>query len=474
MTTQARPGTDANGTNGANGEMTKAILPDSALPTHWYNLAADFPEPLPPHLHPGTREPLKPEEMEPIFASGLVEQEFSTDRWIEIPEPIREIYRLWRPSPLGRARRLEKELGTSARIYYKNESVSPIGSHKPNTSVAQAYYNMLDGIENLTTETGAGQWGASLAFAAQFFGLGVEVWQVRASYDSKPYRRMLMEVYGGSVHPSPSDLTEAGRAILAKDPDTPGSLGMAVSEAIEVAVNGKNSRYALGSVLNHVMLHQTIIGQEAAAQLAMFGESGPDVVVGCAGGGSNLAGLTFPFIGHSLTGSVLDDGGRSSTPTSSSGAKGDAKKFVGDHAPRIIAAEPAKCPSLTKGEYRYDHGDVAGLTPLLKMHTLGSDFVPDPIHAGGLRYHAMAPMVSHAVELGLMETTTVEQEDAFAAGVRFARCEGTVPAPESNHAIAAACAEAAKYEGEPGSGPAILIGLSGNGFLDLPAYSKFI
>ena len=471
MTPQARPGAD---TSGAHDEMTKAILPDAALPTHWYNLAADFPEPLPPHLHPGTREPLKPEEMEPIFASGLVAQEFSTDRWIEIPEPIREIYRLWRPAPLARARRLEKELGTSAPIYYKNESVSPIGSHKPNTSVAQAYYNMLDGISNLTTETGAGQWGASLSFAAQFFGLGVEVWQVRASYDSKPYRRMLMEVYGGTVHPSPSDLTEAGRAMLAKDPDTPGSLGMAVSEAIEVAVKGDNSRYALGSVLNHVMLHQTIIGQEAAAQLAMFGESGPDVVVGCAGGGSNLAGLTFPFIGHSLTGSVLDDGGRASTATEPSRTKRDPKEFVGEGTPRIIAAEPAKCPSLTEGEYRYDHGDVAGLTPLLKMHTLGQDFVPDPIHAGGLRYHAMAPMVSHAVELGLMETTTVEQEDAFAAGIRFARCEGTVPAPESNHAIAAACVEASKFTGEPGTGPVILIGLSGNGFLDLPSYEKFL
>lgn len=464
MTHQTAPGN----------EMTKAILPDSALPTHWYNLAADFPEPLPPHLHPGTREPIKHEEMSAIFASGLVEQEFSTDRWIEIPEPIREIYRIWRPSPLARAHRLEKELGTSARIYYKNESVSPIGSHKPNTSVAQAYYNKLDGIENLTTETGAGQWGASLSFAAQFFGLGVEVWQVRASYDSKPYRRMLMEVYGGKVHPSPSDLTEAGRAILAKDPDTPGSLGMAVSEAIEVAVGGDKSRYALGSVLNHVMLHQTIIGQEAAAQLAMFGESGPDVVVGCAGGGSNLAGLTFPFIGHALTGSVLDDGGASATATEPGATRRDRAEFVREDAPRIVAAEPAKCPSLTRGEYRYDHGDVAGLTPLLKMHTLGQDFVPDPIHAGGLRYHAMAPMVSHAVELGLMEATAVEQEDAFAAGIRFARCEGTVPAPESNHAIAAACAEAAKYTGEPGTGPVILIGLSGNGFLDLPAYSNFL
>lgn len=463
--------------------MTKAVLPESEMPTHWYNLAADFPEPLPPHLNPGTREPLKPEEMTPLFATGLVEQEFSTDRWIEIPEPIREIYRIWRPSPLARAHRLEKELGTSARIYYKNESVSPIGSHKPNTSVAQAYYNKLDGIRKLTTETGAGQWGASLAFAAGFFDLDVEVWQVRASFDSKPYRRMLMEVYGAMVHPSPSNLTKAGRAILEATPDTPGSLGMAVSEAIEVAVEADATRYALGSVLNHVMLHQTIIGMEAAKQMAMFGETGPDIVVGCAGGGSNLAGLTFPFIGHTLTGDVLADGGVSTTATNSGDALADggasttrtnsADGGSGVRGPRIVAAEPAKCPSLTRGEYRYDHGDVAGMTPLLKMHTLGQEFVPDPIHAGGLRYHAMAPMVSHAVDLGLMEPVAVEQEHAFAAGTRFARCEGTVPAPESNHAIAAACDEAAKYTGEPGSGPAILIGLSGNGFLDLPAYSSF-
>ena len=470
--------------------MTKAVLPDSALPTHWYNLAADFPEPLPPHLHPGTREPLKQEEMTPIFAKGLVEQEFSTERWIEIPEPIREIYRIWRPAPMGRAHRLEKALGTSARIYYKNESVSPIGSHKPNTSVAQAYYNKLDGMKKLTTETGAGQWGASLAFAAQFFDIDVEVWQVRASFDSKPYRRMLMEVYGAAVHPSPSDLTEAGRAILAETPDTPGSLGMAVSEAIEVAVQSDDTRYALGSVLNHVMLHQTIIGQEAAAQLAMFGETGPDIVVGCAGGGSNLAGLVFPFIGHSLTGDVLPDGGvpasasgaastdggAAGTGAAGSGAAGSGAAgsgAAGRRGPRIVAAEPAKCPSLTRGEYRYDHGDVAGLTPLLKMHTLGSEFVPDPIHAGGLRYHAMAPMVSHAVDLGLMDPVAVEQEDAFAAGIQFARCEGTVPAPESNHAIAAACDEARKHTGEPGTGPVILIGLSGNGFLDLPSYANF-
>ncbi|MBV7295811.1 TrpB-like pyridoxal phosphate-dependent enzyme [Corynebacterium sp. TAE3-ERU12] len=428
--------------------MTKAVLSESLMPTHWYNLAADFPEPMPPHLNPGTKEPITAEEMSALFATGLCEQEFSTERYIEIPEPVREIYTIWRPSPLARAPRLEKALGTSARIYYKNESVSPIGSHKPNTSIAQAYYNKLDGIEKLTTETGAGQWGASLAFAGQFFEQDVEVWQVRASYDSKPYRRMLMDVYGATVHPSPSDLTEAGRNILAKHPDTPGSLGMAVSEAIEVAMGSDNARYALGSVLNHVMLHQTIIGQEAIRQLEMFGEiDGPDMVVGCAGGGSNLAGLTFPFIGSNLQG--LTDA-------------------------RIVAAEPAKCPSLTKGEYRYDHGDVAGMTPLLKMHTLGQDFVPDPIHAGGLRYHAMSPMVSHAMELGLLEATAITQEDAFAAGVLFARTEGTVPAPESNHAIAAALTEARKHTGEPGTGPVILLGLSGNGFLDLPAYSQFI
>ncbi|WP_448852284.1 TrpB-like pyridoxal phosphate-dependent enzyme [Corynebacterium sp. 335C] len=428
-------------------EMTKALLPEDKAPTHWYNLAADFPEPLPPHLHPATREPITAEEMGALFATGLVEQEFSTDRWIEIPEPIRDIYRIWRPSPLARAPRLEKALGTTARIYYKNEAVSPIGSHKPNTSVAQAYYNRLDGITKLTTETGAGQWGASLAFAGGFFGQDVEVWQVRASYDSKPYRRMLMDVYGATVHPSPSDRTEAGRAMLAKDPETPGSLGMAVSEAVEVAMGSDDARYALGSVLNHVMLHQTVIGQEALSQLEMFGEDGADYVIGCAGGGSNLAGLAFPFIGE---------------------------KLRVDSDPRVLAVEPAKCPSLTQGEYRYDHGDVAGLTPLLKMHTLGQDFVPDPIHAGGLRYHAMAPMVSHAVELGLMEAHAVPQEQAFAAGVEFSRTEGTVPAPESNHAIAKAIEVAREHTtGAPGSGPVIVVGLSGNGFLDLPAYAQF-
>lgn len=428
--------------------MTKAILPEQDLPTHWYNLQADFPEPMPPHLNPGTKEPLKKEEMTPLFATELCEQEFSTERYIEIPEPIREIYRIWRPSPLGRARRLEKELGTTAKIYYKNESVSPIGSHKPNTSVAQAYYNKLDGVHKLTTETGAGQWGASLAFAGQFFDQTVEVWQVKASYESKPYRRMLMHVYGAEVHPSPSELTEAGRSFLEKDPTTPGSLGMAVSEAIEVAMQSDEARYALGSVLNHVMLHQSIIGQEAMEQLKQFGEDGADYVFGAAGGGSNLAGLAFPFIGANIRGEA------------------DTK---------VTAIEPAKVPSLTQGEYRYDFGDVVGMTPLLKMHTLGKEFVPDPIHAGGLRYHAMAPMVSHAVELGLMNADTITQEESFEAGIQFARCEGTVPAPESTHAIAAAVKEARKHtEGEPGSGPVIVLGLSGNGFLDLPSYEKFV
>lgn len=434
-------------------ETTKAILADADMPTRWYNLAADFAEPMPPHLNPATKQPLTHEEMSALFATELVSQEFSGHRFIDIPEPIREIYKIWRPSPLARAHRLEKKLGTSARIYFKNESVSPIGSHKPNTAVAQAYYNKLDGITRLTTETGAGQWGASLAFAAQFFGLDVEVFQVRASYDSKPYRRMLMEIYGATVNPSPSDKTEAGRAMLAKDPETPGSLGMAVSEAIEVAVQSENARYTLGSVLNHVVLHQTIIGQEAMKQLVMFGEDGPDMIFGCAGGGSNLAGLTFPFIGGMLSSDVMPE--LKTTP-------------------QIIAAEPAKCPSLTQGEYRYDFGDVAGMTPLMKMHTLGNEFVPDPIHAGGLRYHAMSPMVSHAVEQGLMSAFAIEQEDAFAAGIEFARCEGTVPAPESNHAIAAAMTEAAKHTGAPGTGPVILIGLTGNGFLDLPSYGNFL
>ncbi|HET8595417.1 MAG TPA: TrpB-like pyridoxal phosphate-dependent enzyme [Intrasporangium sp.] len=422
-------------------EPTGAVVP-SSVPTHWYNLAADLPEPVPPALHPGTREPLGPADLAPLFPMALIEQEVTTERWIEIPQTVREIYALWRPSPLVRALRLERALGTPAKIYYKYEGVSPAGSHKPNTAVAQAYYNAIEGTRKLTTETGAGQWGASLAFACSLLGLECEVWQVRASFDSKPYRRMQMETYGATCHPSPSDLTEAGRAILAKDPETTGSLGMAISEAVEMAAGDPAAHYALGSVLNHVMLHQSVIGIEALEQLDTLGETA-DVVFGCAGGGSNLAGLSFPFIGRNLR-----DGAST----------------------RIVAAEPAACPSLTQGEYRYDFGDVAGLTPLLKMHTLGAEFVPPPIHAGGLRYHGMSPMVSHALELGLLEATAVEQEDAFAAGIEFARAEGIIPAPESTHAVAAAIAHARAATSEE----TIVFGLSGNGVLDLPAYASFL
>jgi len=416
----------------------------STVPTHWYNLAADLPEPTPPHLHPGTKEPLTPDDLAPLFPMALIEQEVTTERYVEIPQTVREIYSTWRPSPLVRAHRLERALGTKARIYYKYEGVSPVGSHKPNTAVAQAYYNALEGTTKLTTETGAGQWGASLSFAAALLGLTCEVWQVRASFDAKPYRRFQMETYGSVCHPSPSELTEAGRAMLAADPDTTGSLGMAISEAVEAAAKDPKAHYALGSVLNHVMLHQSVIGQEVLEQIVEAGEEQVDVAFGCAGGGSNLAGLTFPLIGKNL---------REGTTT------------------RVVACEPAACPSLTQGEYRYDHGDVAGLTPLLKMHTLGKDFVPPAIHAGGLRYHGMAPMVSHALNLGLLEATAVDQDTAFAGGVEFARAEGIIPAPESTHAVAAAIAYARTAESD---GRSVLIGLSGNGVLDLPAYGAYV
>ena len=418
-------------------------VPDT-VPTHWYNLAADLPEPMPPHLHPGTREPLGPQDLAPLFPMALIMQEVSTERYVEIPQTVREIYAQWRPSPLVRAHRLERTLGTKARVYYKYEGVSPTGSHKPNTAVAQAYYNAVEGVTKLTTETGAGQWGASLAMACALIGITCEVWQVRASYDAKPYRRYQMEAYGSVCHPSPSDLTEAGRAMLAKDPETTGSLGMAISEAVEVAAQDPNAHYSLGSVLNHVMLHQSVIGQEVLAQLKAAGEEQADVVFGCAGGGSNLGGLSFPLIGQNL---------REGTTT------------------RVVACEPAACPSLTQGEYRYDFGDVAGLTPLLKMHTLGHDFVPSPIHAGGLRYHGMSPMVSHAVELGLMSAVAIEQDDTFAAGLEFARAEGIVPAPESTHAIAAALDY---VRTQARDGEVVVIGVSGNGVLDLVAYEAYL
>lgn len=413
------------------------------VPTHWYNLAAELDQPIPPHLHPATKEPVGPDDLAALFPSGLIAQEVATEPYIEIPEMVRDIYAMWRPSPLIRARRFEQALNTGAHIYVKYEGVSPVGSHKTNSAVAQAYYNSIDGVRKLTTETGAGQWGSALAFAGAQFGLEVEVWQVRASYESKPYRGHLIRTYGGTVHPSPSNLTESGRAILAAHPDTTGSLGMAVSEAVEVAAANADTRYALGSVLNHVVLHQSVIGLEAVAQLAAVEPDGADVVFGCAGGGSNLAGLAFPFL---------------------------REKIHGRSNPKVIAAEPAACPSITQGEYRYDHGDVAGLTPLLKMHTLGMDFVPDPIHAGGLRYHGMAPALSHTVALGLVEGTAIAQHDAFSAGVLFARTQGIVSAPESTHAIAAAAARVADDPAEQ----VVVIGLSGHGQLDLPAYAEFL
>ena len=418
---------------------------DNQIPSHWYNLAADFPEPMPPYLNPQTKEAITAQDLQPLFPPGLIELEMSKERYIEIPQRIRELYTNFRPAPLYRAHNLERELGTKCRIYYKYEGNSPAGSHKPNSAIAQAYYNAVAGIKRLTTETGAGQWGASLAMACSMLGMQCEVWQVRTSYDHKPYRRLQMEVYGAKCHASPSELTESGRKILAEHPDTTGSLGMAISEAVESAVSDPQAHYALGSVMNQVLIHQSVIGLEAQEQLSKAGESGADLVFGCAGGGSNLGGLATPFIGSNI---------RDNTKT------------------RVVACEPAACPSLTKGEYRYDYGDASGLTPLMKMYTLGHDFGPDPIHAGGLRYHGMAPMISHAYHLGLMEARAYPQEETFAAGLQFARAEGIIPAPESTHAIAGALDFI--RSGEAKDGQVVLIGVSGNGVLDLASYHQVL
>jgi tryptophan synthase beta chain len=423
----------------------KVVLDESEMPTRWYNLLHDLPTPPPPYLHPGTGQPVTPDDLTPLFPMALIEQEVTTEQYVEIPGEVLDVYRLWRPSPLYRAYNLERALGTPARIYYKYEGVSPAGSHKPNTAVPQAFYNAQAGIKKLTTETGAGQWGTALAFACAQFDMECEVWQVRASYDGKPYRRMMIEVFGGTVHPSPSDLTAAGRAILAGDPDSPGSLGIAISEAVEVAAQNPDTNYALGSVLGHVLLHQTIIGEEALLQLAKIGES-VDLIVGCTGGGSNFGGLTFPFL---------------------------REKLAGRMAPVIRAVEPASCPSLTQGTYAYDFGDTAGMTPLMKMHTLGHDFIPDPIHAGGLRYHGMSPLISHLKEEGLIEAIAKTQQDCFAAGVLFARTEGIVPAPEPTHALAAAIDEALRCK-QTGEEKVILTALCGHGHLDLPAYDAYL
>ncbi len=422
---------------------TKYLLEEDRMPKAWYNLAADLPVPLPPPLHPGTGQPIGPDDLAPIFPMAVIAQEVSTERWIDIPEPVREIYRLWRPSPLVRARRLEQILDTPAKIYFKYEGVSPAGSHKPNTSVPQAFYNKQEGVKRLTTETGAGQWGSSLAFAGSLFGLEVEVFMVKISYGQKPYRRALMETYGATCIASPSTMTESGRAILAKHPDSTGSLGIAISEAVERAVQRDDTKYALGSVLNHVLLHQTVIGEEAMAQMEMAGDE-PDIVIACTGGGSNFAGLAFPYLREKIKGRNI----------------------------RIVAVEPTSCPTLTKGRYAYDFGDTGHLTPLVKMHTLGSTFMPPGFHAGGLRYHGMAPMVSHVKELGLVEAVAFPQIACFEAAVTFARSEGIVPAPESSHAVKAAIDEALRCKAE-GKGQTILFNLSGHGHFDMQAYTDY-
>ncbi len=426
-------------------DSVKYLLPESKMPKSWYNLAADFPTPLPPPLHPGTFQPLSAEDLAPIFPRAVIEQEMTTERWVEIPTPVREVLRLWRPAPLIRARRLEKALDTPARIYFKYEGGSPAGSHKPNTAVPQAFYNQQEGVKRLSTETGAGQWGSSLAFAGALFGLEVDVFMVRISYGQKPYRRALMETYGARCIASPSDTTNCGREILARDPDSNGSLGIAISEAVEVAASREDTKYALGSVLNHVCLHQTIIGEEALMQMDMANDS-PDVVIACTGGGSNFAGLAFPFIRENLK----------------KGAR---------H--RIIGVEPASCPTLTRGKYAYDYGDTGHLTPLVKMHTLGSTFMPPGSHSGGLRYHGMAPMVSHVKELGLMEAHSYAQTECFAAALQFARAEGIIPAPESSHAVMAAIKEALLCKAE-GKSRSILFCLSGHGHFDMQAYTDFL
>lgn len=420
-------------------------LTQAEIPTHWYNILPDLPEPLPPPLHPGTRQPIQPDDMLPIFPEPLVMQEFSPERWIEIPQPVRDIYALWRPTPLLRALRLEQALQTPAHIYYKYEGVSPAGSHKPNTAVAQAYYNKISGVQRLATETGAGQWGSSLALACRLFEMECTVYMVKVSYYQKPYRKMMMETWGATVYPSPSEHTEYGRKLLAEDPDCPGSLGIAISEAIEDTVRSKNTKYSLGSVLNHVCLHQTVIGLEAVKQMEMAGEE-PDVIIGCVGGGSNFAGLAFPFVRQKLT---------------------EGKGY------RVVAVEPSACPSLTKGELRYDFGDTAMTTPLMWMYTLGHDFMPPRIHAGGLRYHGMAPLVSHLYHLGVIEAAAYPQTKVFEAAVQFARTEGIIPAPESAHAVRAAIDEALQAR-EAGEKRVILFNLSGHGMLDLTAYEAYL
>ncbi len=422
----------------------KIVLPEKEIPRQWYNIQADLPNPLPPPLNPGTGQPITPDMLAPVFPMNLIEQEVSSERWINIPDEVLEKYLIWRPTPLHRAYSLEKFLGTPARIYFKNEGVSPPGSHKPNTAIAQAYYNKVFGIKRLATETGAGQWGSALAFACSLFGLECKVYMVRVSYNQKPYRRILMETWGAKCVPSPSPDTNAGRKFLAQNPEHPGSLGISISEAIEDAVTSKDTRYSLGSVLNHVLLHQTVIGLETHKQLAMIGEY-PDIVIGCAGGGSNFSGFALPFVRDKIHGKEL----------------------------KIIAAEPTSCPTMTKGPYVYDFGDTAETTPLLPMHSLGHGFIPAPIHAGGLRYHGMAPILSRLVVDGLVEARAYAQLETFAAGITFARTEGYIPAPETNHAIACVLEEAKKAK-EEGKEKVIIMNWSGHGIIDLAAYDAYL
>jgi len=425
-------------------ETIKYLLPEAEMPKNWYNIVADLPEPPPPVIHPGTGQPIGPEDLAPLFPMDLILQEVTSERFIDIPRPVLDIYRQWRPSPLFRARRLEKFLDTPAKIYYKYEGVSPTGSHKPNTAVAQAFYNKESGVKRIATETGAGQWGCSLAFAGAIFGISVEVYMVKVSFQQKPYRKAMMESFGASCIASPSNETEFGKSYLKNNPDSTGSLGIAISEAVEVAATNDDVKYALGSVLNHVLMHQTIVGLEAMKQMEMADDY-PDVVVGCTGGGSNYAGLVFPFIGEHLRG---------------------GKKI------RALAVEPAACPSLTRGKYAYDFGDTGNMTPLTKMHTLGSKFVPPGFHAGGLRYHGMAPLISHLKELNIIEASAYHQNACFEAGVTFGRSEGILPAPEANHAVKGAIEEALRCKRE-GKSETILFNLCGHGHFDMQAYSEY-
>ena len=425
-------------------DTVKYLLPESEIPKHWYNVVADLPEQLPPPLHPGTKEPIGPDDLAPLFPMEIIMQEVSTEREIEIPDPVRSIYKQWRPAPLYRARNLEKLLDTPAKISYQYEGVSPSGSHKPNTAVPQAFYNAQEGVKKITTETGAGQWGSSLAYAGALFGIDVQVFMVKVSFQHKPYRKALMESFGAKCIASPSEITNSGRAILEKDPESSGSLGIAISEAVEIAATNDDTKYALGSVLNHVLMHQSIVGLESIKQMEMAGDY-PDVIIGCTGGGSNFAGIAFPFLGQKLRGGSDIE---------------------------IVAVEPSACPSLTKGQYAYDFGDTGQMTPLVKMHTLGSSFIPPAFHAGGLRYHGMAPLVSHIKDLGLIDAVSYSQLEIFEAGVQFARAEGIIPAPEANHAVKGAIVEAMKCKKE-GKSKTILFNLCGHGHFDMQAYTDY-